>query len=149
MNIPPPSARGRRPHGSIATFVPTRRINILNFLVFHDKKNRPAPWAVKMFFFRVQQMERFWKGFGLLIVFQRFGLNKLDISWFHFRNWISFVADTKMRKTTSEVKIFRPTIVFARRKSKIPDEGCEDNKSISRLFNFTPRSTLFSFSLFA
>jgi hypothetical protein len=62
------------------------------------------------------------KGVGLLIVFQRFGSDKLDINWFHFRNWISFVADTKMRKTTSGAKIFRPTIVFTRRKSKIHDE---------------------------
>jgi hypothetical protein len=36
--------------------------------------------------------------------------------------WISFVADTKMRKTTSGVKIFRPTFVFPRRTSKMPDE---------------------------
>jgi hypothetical protein len=87
------------------------------------------------------------KGVGLLIVFQRFGLDKLDISWFHFRNWISFVADTKMRKTTSEAKIFRPTIVFTRRKSKIPDERCEDYKTISPFSNFMCEAAHFPFAL--
>jgi len=37
-------------------------------------------------------------------------------------DWISFVADTKMRKTTSGMKIFRPTFVFTRRTSNMPDE---------------------------
>jgi hypothetical protein len=67
-------------------------------------------------------METVLKGFGLSVVFQRFGSDKLDINWFHFWNWISFVADTKMRKTTSGAKIFRPTFVFTRRKSDMPDE---------------------------
>jgi hypothetical protein len=41
---------------------------------------------------------------------------------FTFGTWISFVADTKMRKTTSGMKLFRPTTVFTLPKSKIPDE---------------------------
>jgi hypothetical protein len=105
-----------------------------------QQKKPPCTLGGKNVFFQGSTNGTVLKGFGLLIVFQRFGSDKLDINWFHFRNWISFVADTKMRKTTSGTKIFRPTIVFARRKSKIPDERCEDNKSISPLFDLTPRS---------
>jgi hypothetical protein len=63
MNFPfvgPPGVK--RPHGTI---------KLLNFLVFQDKKNRPAPWAVKMFFFRVQPIETVFKGVWIINCFSR------------------------------------------------------------------------------
>jgi hypothetical protein len=61
VNPPPqvdPACLKNRTHPDLPVF-PARKIKILNILVMHNKKNRPAPWAVKMLFFRVQQMERF------------------------------------------------------------------------------------------
>jgi len=50
-------------------------------------------------------------------------------SWFFsgwirlfLRIWISFVADTKMKKTPAGMKLFRLTFILARRKADMPDE---------------------------
>jgi regulation of enolase protein 1 (concanavalin A-like superfamily) len=53
----------------------------------------------------------FGSGFPFLDSFGRSGLD-----------WISFVADTKMEKSTPREKLFRLTFPFTRRKKIIPDE---------------------------
>src|SRR5580704_14390885 len=88
MNILLPGPPGvKRPHGSIpvrkgvsricrplpSPFLAPRTIKILNFLVFQYKKNRPAPWAVKIFFFQGSTNRTVFKGVGLLFAFQGFG----------------------------------------------------------------------------
>jgi len=63
--------------------------------------------------------------FGLAFGFQGcwIGLSKLDSFGRSGLDWISFVADTKMKYSIPQMKIFRLIVPFARRKKVIPDES--------------------------
>ena len=79
------------------------------------KKTALRSRAAKISFQKVSLTQHGFQGFWMLLA------SVLDI-WF-CRTWISFVADTKMRKGAAIAAFIRPRGGFARRRAELPDEG--------------------------